>query len=123
RLAGAGCAYQCSGRTWRHVKGNFPQRRQSLHVAEAHVLIANVSKNSSFLRWTVISVGEAVTFAYRGYKRSACQWFIEMNIRCHKTRFGLFVENFKYALACRASSLNKLIELMQSAQRIIEKRD
>src|SRR6185437_8421803 len=70
RLTGAGCAHQRDGRTWRRVKGNIPQRGQSLRVAEGNVFVADVAQNS---RAAVSASG-------------------------YSTWLRRFVENFKYTL-------------------------
>jgi hypothetical protein len=46
-----------------------------------------------------------------------------VSARGYRTRLRRFIEDFKYTLARRAPRLHKLIELMQSAQGIVEKRD
>jgi hypothetical protein len=76
------------------MKGNVFQRGQSFRIAEGHVVVANVARNS-----------HPAVIADRGCK----------------TWLDPFVENFKHAFACRASSLHKLIKLVQPPDRIVKK--
>ena len=70
----------------------MPERRQSFCITKTHVFVANVARNS----------------------RRHC-------LHIHQSGLRRFVEDFKYAFACRTSGLYKLIELMQPADWIVKK--
>src|SRR5216684_2871184 len=72
------------------MKRNVIKRRKSLGVTEAHILVANIACNA---------------------RRS---------LLVDPARLDRFIENLKHTLAGGASSLHELIELMQSACRIVQ---
>ena len=85
------------------MKRNVPQRGQTFDVAETDIFVTNVAEDSGFVAG-IGDPGAAITA--RGYD----------------TRFHWFVENLKHAFTGSASGLHKLIQLMQTADRIIEER-
>src|SRR5436190_4136808 len=93
------------------MKGNVFDRGKPVRVTETHVLVANVASNSR-------PVGEADSFPWRidrGVRAAA------VSASGYSTRLDWFVKNFKHALACRPSSLHKLIKLVQPADWIVKK--
>ena len=73
------------------MKGNVIKRRQPICITEAHLFVANIARNAR-RRFTVYPTG-----------------------------LDPFIKNFKNTFACGASSLHKLVELMQPADWIVKK--
>src|SRR5207245_9145356 len=94
RFAGARYHHDRNRGDRRRMKANTPERGQYFRVAEAHVLVANIARDS-----------RAAGISELGYK----------------SRLDWFIENLEYEFARGAPSLHKLIKLMQAADRIVKK--
>src|SRR5213593_2014730 len=100
------------------MKGNVPESGQSFDVTEADIFIANIAENSNSLTCDAVFVGKAVSFSDSGGDRG---WSSAINPGGYNSGLCCFVEDLENAFARRASGLDKLVQLMQSADRIIEK--
>src|SRR5205807_5120776 len=86
-----------------------PERGQSFRVTEADIFVANVARDMR----AVAASASASPVRSRG---------AGITDPGYSARLRWFIENFEHALPRSAPGLHKLIELMQPADRIVEKR-